>query len=318
MNTVLVMENTFSPAYLTLYETGELKQRINAAIEKLTSCQCCPHQCMINRLENRKKFCLVGRYAKVSSYFPHFGEEDCLRGSHGSGTIFFSGCNLKCVFCQNQDISHKDAGTTVLPETLAAMMIELQDRGCHNINFVTPSHVVPQILEALPIAIEAGLILPLVYNSSGYDSLETLQWLDGVVDIYMPDFKFWDSEKSRRYLNSPDYPEVAKNAIFEMQRQAGSLKMNAQGIAQRGLLIRHLVMPQGLEDTEEICHFLAEKISRDTYLNLMAQYHPDGFVNTQSFPEINRRISLSEFRQAFGLAKECGLYRFDKEPHLFF
>ncbi len=243
-----VRAREFQPAYLRL-GFDEIERRAEEAVTTLASCQVCPRNCRVDRLQGRTAVCKSGRYALVGSHFPHFGEEDCLRGWNGSGTIFFSWCNLRCVFCQNFDISQKGEGNVTPPERLAAMMLELQARGCHNINFVTPEHVVPQILEALPLAIRGGLRLPIVYNTSAYDSLESLRWMDGIVDIYMPDFKVWDSAVAKRYLKAPDYPEAARAAVREMHRQVGSLVMDEHGLAQRGLLVRHLVMPGMLEET---------------------------------------------------------------------
>ncbi|RMH97448.1 MAG: radical SAM protein, partial [Calditrichaeota bacterium] len=253
-----------------------------------------------------------------SSYFPHFGEEDCLRGWRGSGTIFFARCNLRCVFCQNFDISQQDAGHEVTPQRLAEMMLELQEMGCHNINWVTPEHVVPQILEALPHAIEGGLRLPIVYNTSAFDSLHSLKLMEGIVDIYMPDFKYWDPEKAKRYLKTPKYPETARTAIKEMHRQVGDLTFDEQGLAVRGLLVRHLVMPDGLDDTREIMRWLAREISPHTYINVMGQYHPSGKVNEKRYPELNRRIRAEELKEGFRAARKAGLYRFDTRRPLSF
>ncbi len=300
------------PGYVLLYETGELQQRVEQALADLKACRMCPWNCGINRLENEKKVCRIGRYARVSSFFPHFGEEDCLRGWNGSGTIFFAWCNLRCVFCQNFDISQHDAGEEVPPRQLASMMLELQRRGCHNINWVTPEHVVPQILEALPIAVEQGLRLPIVYNTSAFDSPESLRLMDGIVNIYMPDFKYWSAEKSKRYLKTPLYPETARAAIKEMHRQVGDLVIDHNGLATRGLLVRHLVMPEGLDDTREILRFLATEISRDTYVNLMSQYYPAGKVDGKHYPELNRRITRKELAAAYRIARQVGLHRFDE------
>ena len=256
--------------------------------------------------------CKTGRYARVSSHFAHFGEEDCLRGWHGSGTIFFSMCNLRCVFCQNYDISQAGEGEETEPERLAEMMLELQGMGCHNINFVTPEHVVPQILEALPLAVEGGLRLPLVYNTSAYDSMDSLGLLDGIVDIYMPDFKFWDERLSLRYLLAKDYAAVAGRAIQEMHRQVGPLKFDERGLARRGVLVRHLVMPGEIAGTREIMSFLAREVSCDTYVNIMQQYYPAGRVNSEKFEEIDRGLDGSEFKTAMDQAQEAGLWRFDE------
>ena len=263
-------------------------------------------------MANKTAACHTGRYARVVSYFPHRGEEDCLRGWKGSGTIFFSWCNLRCVFCQNYDISQAPQGEEVTPERLAAMMLELQALGSHNINFVTPEHVVPQILEALPMAVEGGLRLPLVYNTSAYDSLDSLHLLEGVVDIYMPDFKFWDPELSLRYVKAKDYPEAARRAIAEMHRQVGELKLDEEGLAKRGVLVRHLVMPGGIAGTEAILRFLAEEVSPDTYVNIMGQYYPAGRVGPNQFVEINRGITPKEYEIALEYARRAGLWRFDE------
>ena len=300
-----------APRYLSLCESGELDRRAEQAIAALENCQVCPWNCNINRLKDEKRVCRTGRYARVASYFAHFGEEDCLRGWNGSGTIFFAWCNLRCVFCQNYDISQNEAGAEVKRERLADMMLELQDRGCHNINWVTPEHVVPQILEALPIAVRRGLDLPIVYNTSAYDSLESVKSMDGIVDIYMPDFKYWNEEASKHFLKSPRYPAAARAAIKEMHRQVGDLTFDENGLARRGLLLRHLVMPEALEETFQIMRFLAQEISKDTYVNIMDQYYPAGKVSAEKYSEINRHISRHELNQAYAMAREAGLHRFD-------
>jgi putative pyruvate formate lyase activating enzyme len=247
----------------------------------------------------------------VSSWFAHFGEEDCLRGTRGSGTIFFGFCNLKCVFCQNHDTSQGGAGNELRPEELADVMLELQNvHGCHNINFVTPEHVVPQLLEALPFAIEGGLRLPLVYNTSSYDSLESLALLDGIVDIYMPDFKIWTKQSGIRYLKAKDYAEVARRIVREMQRQVGTLELGSDGLARRGVLVRHLVMPGLLDETREIFEFLAREISRETYVNVMGQYRPD--YKTEQYPEIDRCPTAEEMSEARALFARAGLRRMDE------
>jgi putative pyruvate formate lyase activating enzyme len=301
----------FQPAYLRL-DVEEIERRAAEGVAALSSCQVCPRNCLVDRLHDKTAACKSGRYALVGSSFPHFGEEDCLRGWNGSGTIFFSWCNLRCVFCQNFDISQEGEGDAVSPERLAQMMLELQAQGCHNINFVTPEHVVPQILEALPLAIHAGLRLPIVYNTSAYDSLESLRWMDGIVDIYMPDFKIWDSAGAKRYLKAPDYPEAARNAIREMHRQVGPLLMDEHGLAKRGLLVRHLVMPGMLQETRQIMTWLAEQLSPDTYVNVMAQYYPAGAVSHEKYPEINRKLFPDEYEEAVRIAREAGLRRLDE------
>lgn len=301
----------FSPAYLRLYRRGELQVRLKDALAALTCCTLCPRACQANRAAGETGTCQIGRYARVASYFAHFGEEDPLRGWRGSGTIFFAQCNLRCVFCQNYDISQHGCFAETPPEHLAGMMLALQQGGCHNINLVTPSHVVPQILEALLLAVEAGLRLPLVYNTSGYDTVNTLQALDGIVDIYMPDFKMWDSDHAAQYLNARNYPQVARAALREMHRQVGVLRVDEQGLAQRGVLVRHLVMPEGIAGTAQVAEFLASELSPNTYLNLMAQYHPAGKVTTSTFPQINRPITPEEYRAAVQAARRAGLHRFD-------
>jgi putative pyruvate formate lyase activating enzyme len=305
------MPSTY-PAYLELFETGELVRRAERAIAALSDCAVCGRECRVDRLDEAdlKSYCRTGRQAIVSSHFPHHGEESCLRGWNGSGTIFFSQCNLRCVFCQNFDISWQGEGRSVTKHELAAMMLSLERAGCHNVNFVTPSHVVPQILEALAVAAERGLRLPLVYNTGGYDRVETLQWLDGVVDVYMPDFKFWDPAVGGEMARAEDYREVACRALREMHRQVGDLEIDAQGLARQGLLVRHLVMPNNLAGTREVMRFLAEEISRDTFVNVMPQYRPEGHAHRHA--SIARPLSLDEFAQAVAIAEEEGIRRFNR------
>jgi putative pyruvate formate lyase activating enzyme len=305
------------PAYLVL-DRGELRRRVDEALGALERCRVCPRDCDVNRLANETALCRAGRRARVSSYFAHFGEEDCLRGWKGSGTIFFGWCNLRCVFCQNWETSQEGAGDEVSPRELAAMMLELQAEGCHNINWVTPEHVVPQILEALPYAIEGGLHLPIVYNTSGYDSLHSLQLMDGIVDIYMPDFKYWDTHLAARHLKAKDYPEVARRTVREMHRQVGPLMFDDDGLAQRGLLVRHLVMPDALEDAAAIYRWLATEISPDTYVNVMDQYRPEGSVlrSPDKYPELGRTLNQGEHEAALEAARGAGLRRIDvRRPH---
>ena len=300
---------TFEPVYLRTYPRGELARRVARALKLLQSCTACPRNCRVNRLEEKFAVCKTGRHAVVSSHFPHHGEEDCLRGGRGSGTIFFTGCNLRCVFCQNFDISWQVRGTPAPPRELAAMMLELQAQGCHNINLVTPEHVAPQIVQALPFAIEEGLRLPLVYNTSAYDSMESLALLDGLVDIYMPDFKYWDAEMARKYSRAPDYPEVARRAIKEMYRQVGNLVIDDNGLARRGLLVRHLVMPEEVAGTRAVMQWIADELSPETYVNIMAQYHPAGKVSRSDHAEINRRVTPAEYERALDAAWRAGLKR---------
>jgi putative pyruvate formate lyase activating enzyme len=296
------------PAYLAL-GTAEIRRRAEEAVASLARCEVCPRNCRVDRLKGEARVCSTGRYARVSTWFPHFGEEDCLRGTKGSGTIFFSFCNLKCVFCQNHDTSQAGKGRELSPEELAGAMLELQSKGCHNINFVTPEHVVPEILEALPIAIERGLSLPIVYNTSSYDSLESLGWMDGIVDIYMPDVKLWTKQLAIRDLKAKDYPEVMRRVVVEMHRQVGPLQLGADGLANRGVLFRHLVMPGLLNETREIFRFLSTEVSRDSYVNVMGQYRPE--YKTSDFPEIDRRPTVEEMQHAERLFFEAGLTRID-------
>ena len=288
---------------------AELVRRAAEAHELLGErCVVCPRGCKVDRRADVPGLCAIGRHAVVASYFPHFGEEDCLRGRRGSGTIFFSGCNLRCVFCQNHDISWEVRGELVTPERLAGMMLELQTIGCHNINFVTPEHVVPQILEALPAAFERGLDLPIVYNTSAYDSPDSLELMEGIVDVYMPDFKLWTSEASKRYLKRADYPDVARQTIVEMNRQVGDLVLDEHGMARRGLILRHLIMPGLLDETEAILRFVAEELGTATYVNLMAQYYVSGKVGEDPrYDDIARGIHREEYEQALALARELGL-----------
>ncbi len=302
--------NSDEPCYIQTWETGLLQEKIRQAAEVLQSCTLCPRKCRVNRKTGEKGICRTTDQAFVYGYHAHFGEEAPLVGRYGSGTIFFTHCNLKCNFCQNFEISHKGAGKQVSDMQLADMMLKLQNEGCHNINFVTPSHVVAQILPAVQLAAERGLKLPLVYNSSAYDAVETLRILDGVIDIYMPDFKFWDPRTSDITCGAPDYPDVARKAILEMHRQVGDLVMDASGPAKRGLLIRHLVMPDGLTETGEIIKFIATKISANTYVNVMPQYHPSGDIG--SIKSLRRQITPKEHAKALQYALEAGLTRIDQ------
>jgi putative pyruvate formate lyase activating enzyme len=315
-NQFVTREQNFEPAYLTLYRSGELQRRATQGLAELENCHICPRDCGVNRLKDETAVCNSGRYATVANYIPHLGEEDPLRGWRGSGTIFFSWCNLRCVFCQNFDISQAGVGREVGPEQLAEIMLRLQELQCHNINFVTPEHVVPQIVEALPLAIEHGLRLPLVYNTSAYDSIRSLRLLDGIVDIYMPDFKIWDPSFALRYLKARDYPDVARRALIEMHRQVGVLRMDERGLARRGVLVRHLVMPNDVAGTAAIMRFLAEKLSPDTYVNLMNQYYAAGKVNAGKHAEINRRLTNREYDTAVRVTHDAGLWRLDKRRSL--
>ena len=297
------------PAYKKLLEQGELQVRAQLAAQHLENCDVCPHECHVNRLEGELGVCKTGKFAQVSNYFAHHGEERPISGKRGSGTIFFARCNLQCIYCQNSDISQLSSGREVTTEVLATMMLELQSRGCHNINFVSPSHIVPQILAGVHLAAQKGLNIPLVYNTGGYDSLEMLSLLDGVFDIYMPDMKYGDEAAARKYSRIKKYPRVNQQAVLEMQRQVGDLKLDERGIACEGLLVRHLVLPNQLAGSEEILKFLAEKVSEDVYLNIMAQYHPA--YRACDFPELNRRIRPQEYYEVIKFAKKLGLNRLD-------
>lgn len=310
-NAFYLNSKDFRPAYLALVESGALQQRSEEAVASLAKCKTCPRGCGANRLAGYTGTCMTKRYAVVSSFFPHMGEENCLRGWRGSGTIFFSQCNLRCIFCQNYDISQFTSGKETQAQQLADMMLSLQQAGCHNINFVTPDHVVPQILEALVLAAQQGLRLPLVYNTSGYCSQNTLKWLDGVVDIYMPDYKVADAIHAKRYLQAKDYPTVALEAIQKMHHQVGDLKMDEQGLAKRGVLVRHLVMPEDVANTRRVMENLAE-ISPNMYVNIMGQYHPSAKVSPEKYPRINRRVTKEEMVQAYQAAEQAGLWRLDQ------
>ncbi len=295
------------PSYLALAHDGRLRDRARTAMESLRRCTLCPRACAVNRFERPGTHCLTGARPVISACHPHVGEERPLVGRGGSGTIFFAGCSLGCVFCQNWTTSRCRDAPDVSAADLARMMVGLQRAGCHNINLVTPTHMVAQILAALELAVPLGLTVPLVYNTSGYDRVDTLRLLAGVVDIYMPDIKFSSADAGARYAAAPDYAEVARAAILEMHRQAGDLVIDGSGVATRGLLVRHLVMPGGLAETREACRFLAREVSRATYLNLMAQYRPCG--EAFRYPEIARRITSLEFDEAISIARDEGLWR---------
>ncbi len=298
-------------SYQQMHLVGVLKTRAEKAQAMIEACCLCPRCCRANRLAGEVGQCRVAEQVLVSSYGPHFGEESPLVGRHGSGTIFFTYCNLHCVFCQNHPISQSGEGTPVNSETLARIMLSLQERGCHNINLVSPTHVVPYILDALDLATSQGLNLPLVYNSGGYDSPETLQLLDGIVDIYMPDMKYSDNRTGKRLSGVKDYAEVNRTAVKGMHRQVGDLQIDENGIAQRGLLVRHLVLPNGLAGTEKTMSFLTQEISPDTYVNIMAPYRPRYRADT--IPKISRPVNAREFREAINLARSYGIRRLDKD-----
>jgi putative pyruvate formate lyase activating enzyme len=305
----------FVPKYVGTFKKGLLKEKVEKAYDQLKSCVLCPRKCGVDRLSDETGTCKTGRLAWVSSYNPHFGEEDPLVGAHGSGTIFFTHCNLLCVFCQNFDISHQGVGQQVSGDELAAMMLTLQNQGCHNINFVSPSHVVPQILCAVEIAAAQGLSIPLVFNTGGYDRMSTLKLLEDVFDIYMPDFKFWDPQVAEGACRAGDYPEIARKALLEMHRQVGDLEIDKQGIARHGLLIRHLVLPGGLAGTREIMKFIAQNLSPDSYVNIMSQYRPCGRAAEVSGLDSN--LKTDDYRLAVQAAKEEGIDRLDRPRRVF-
>lgn len=294
----------YTPSYRQL-SSAELQRRADEARDRLASCDLCPWQCRVNRLQGEKGRCRVTVAPVISSYNAHFGEEPPLVGSGGSGTIFFTHCNLHCIFCQNWEISQAGAGRETKIEILAEIMLALQKKGCHNINLVTPTPHVAAFLAALPLAVEKGLHLPFVYNSGGYESLKTLKLLQGIVDIYMPDFKFWDTETAKYFCSPPDYPQRAREALLEMQKQVGDLKTDRRGIAYRGLLVRHLVLPADLAGTTEVVHFLAGKISPRCTINIMAQYYPA--YQADNHPPLDRRLLPSEYREAKKSAVSAGL-----------
>ena len=285
--------------------SGEFDERVEKFYKILESCSLCPRKCRVNRLNNEKGYCRAGKLPVVSSFSPHFGEEPPLVGRFGSGTIFFTNCNLSCQFCQNYEISQLGVGKEISTRELADEMLTLQENRCHNINFVTPTHFVPQIISALRIAVARGLTLPLVYNCGGYESVETLYLLDGIIDIYMPDAKYGVEEEAKKYSNAPCYPQIMKRALKEMHRQVGNLKVDGNGIAQRGLLIRHLVLPHSLAGTAEVIRFIAEDISKDTYVNIMDQYRP--CYRASNFSLLSRRITREEYASAIEIATSLGL-----------
>ncbi len=302
------------PSYLNLYKSGELRKRVTEAYKILADCILCPRVCKVDRVHGEQGFCRAGHLPTVSSYNPHHGEEPPLSGSRGSGTIFFTYCTMKCIYCQNYPISQLDEGRDVSLEELARMMQTPQRRGCHNINFVPPSHFVPQILAALEIAIEGGLNIPLVYNTGGYDLLKTLKLMDGVVDIYLPDARYSDPKTAFKYSSAHNYPAINRAALKEMHRQVGDLVMDENGIAKRGLIIRHLVLPQSLAATRETLHFIATEISPKTYISLMDQYFPA--YQACENPPLDRRITAAEYKEAIRIMEEEGLERGWKQLHI--
>lgn len=302
------------PVYLELLTTNGIKERVAMAQRCLEHCDLCPRNCGVNRNAGEVGFCKIGKLARITSYGPHMGEEDALKGWAGSGTIFFSGCNLSCQFCQNFDISQFAKGKEIHSEEIADIMLNLQNRGCHNINLVSPTHVIAQILSAIMIAAQNGLRLPIVYNSGGYDQLSTLKLLDSVADIYLPDMKYSDASLAKRFSGVSDYPTINQAAVLEMHRQVGDLQINASGLAVHGLLVRHLVLPGGVARTQEVVMFLAGKVSAHTYINIMSQYHPAYHANR--YPVLNRRITPEEYNSAIQSAIDAGLYRLESHQNL--
>ena len=298
------------PAYEKLEQEGKLAQKVKQAYALFEHCELCPRRCGVNRRKGEKGFCRAPLKAVVFSAHPHFGEEMSLVGQHGSGTIFFSNCNLRCIFCQNWPISHEGKGEEVEDAEVADLMLHLQKLGCHNINLVTPTHVMPNILNATQLALKKGLRIPLVYNTSGYERQEILKILDGIVDIYMPDMKYMDPEQAAKYsAGASDYPYVTKKAIIEMHRQVGVLQIDSRGIALRGLMIRHLVMPNRVAGTEKFVRWVAEALPKSTYVNIMAQYRVE--YKAYEHPEISRGITVEEFMEAMEWAKKVGLTHLD-------
>jgi Uncharacterized Fe-S protein PflX, homolog of pyruvate formate lyase activating proteins len=298
------------PLYLELTDR-EFEEKIEALFDKLKSCSICPRNCKVDRTKGQLGYCKTGFLPFVSSYGPHFGEESVLVGFNGSGTIFFTSCNLGCIFCQNYEISQLRIGDEISFEDLARIMIKLQQLGCHNINLVSPTHQIPQIVKSLKIARSMGLKIPIVYNTNAYDSVETLKILEGIIDIYMPDAKYSDNNVARELSDAPSYFEVMKEAIKEMQRQVGDLLLNGNGIAVRGLIVRHLVLPNELAGSELIFKFLSQSVSKNVFLNIMDQYRP--CFKATLHPKLSRRITKEEFKEAVKLAKKYGLTRIYKE-----
>lgn len=294
------------PRYLRAYQEGSLQEKAEKLYRSLNRCVLCPRNCRVNRLENEQGFCKTAKSARVCSYFSHYGEEPAISGKNGSGTIFFTHCPLRCVYCQNYEFSQLGKGREVAEEELASFMIELQEEGCHNINFVTPTHVIAQIVKALVLAVERGLHIPLVYNTSGYDSTETLKLLDGLFDIYLPDARYADSKIALKLSSAEDYPQINREALKEMHRQVGIAKLNEDGIIESGLIIRHLVLPNNLSGTDRIMCFIARKLSKDAYISLMSQYFP--CHKARDYPEISRRITQQEYQRAIDAMYANGLH----------
>lgn len=297
----------FEPSYLELYESGELDERIARLYRILESCELCPRKCGANRLEGEKGYCRSGKELIISSYGPHFGEEPEITGRNGSGTIFLTNCNLLCLYCQNYEISHLGHGEEVSINEAAEIMLNLQNMGCHNINLVTPSHFTPQLVKTISVAAKKGLKLPIFWNCSGYENIETIKLLKGIVDIYKSDIKYSENEPSKKYSNAPDYFEHCKEAVIEMHRQVGDLKVDGSGIAYRGLLIRHLILPNNLAGSEKVLEFIAGELSKECYVNVMDQYRPSG--KAYEYKELSRRPTSTEYFRIVDYARKLGLHR---------
>jgi putative pyruvate formate lyase activating enzyme len=294
------------PVYLESHNNGKLKSIIEEAFKMLESCCICPRECKVNRLNDKKGFCRIGLKPKLCSFMPHHGEEPPISGTRGSGAIFFSGCNMSCLYCQNYEFSQLDEGREVEFEELATFMLQLQALGCHNINLVTPTHIIPQILKSLELAIPKGLKIPVVYNTGGYELPEMIKLLDGIVDIYLPDMRYADNEMAIKYSSAPKYPRFNQAALKEMHRQVGVAEIDEEGIIRKGIIIRHLVLPNNISGTDKIMRFIAEELSKDTYISLMSQYSP--CYKADQFQEISRRITEQEYEVALAGMEKYGLY----------
>jgi putative pyruvate formate lyase activating enzyme len=294
------------PVYLESCNNGILDRLIEETFGMLESCRICPRRCGVNRLKDEKGFCKTALLPKICNYMPHHGEEPPISGTHASGTIFFSYCNMACVYCQNYEFSQLGEGREVEFEELADFMLQLQNLGCHNINLVTPTHVMPQILKALRLAIPAGLKIPIVYNTSGYELPEMIKLLEGIVDIYLPDMRYADSDIAMKYSSAPDYPQYNQESVKQMHRQVGNAEIDERGIIKKGIIIRHLVLPGNSSGTDKIMKFIAQELSVDTYISLMSQYLP--CYNAGRFKEISRRITYKEYKDAQKIMHRYGLY----------
>jgi putative pyruvate formate lyase activating enzyme len=295
-----------APSYIAAFHSGALRARMDEALQRLVACFLCPRKCGVNRLHDERGYCATGRRAIVCSTFAHHGEEPPVSGDNGSGIIFFSRCNMRCVYCQNHHFSQSEEGKAVSAEELARFMLDRQEEGCHNINLATPTHVMPQILEALVLAVPQGLNIPLVYNTSGYELPEAIALLDGIVDIYLPDMRYADAATAQKYSDAPDYPAHNQAGILAMHRQVGVARFNEDGTIARGLIIRHLVLPGGLSETKAILDFIAREVSQETYISLMSQYFPT--FQAHEHPPLDRRLYLDEYEKAVGMMQEAGLH----------